>query len=224
MSSSDLLVICGLRREAALGAGPGIVTLAGGGSRQALERRLASLEPGRLSAVVSFGLAGGLDPALAVGDLVIPRCVTAGADEWPVSAELAESLRDAAAGHGIIVASRGSIAGVDAPLTTPDGKTALRAEAGAVAVDMESHVAAAWAARHGLPFSILRIVSDAAESAVPPAAIAAMRDDGSIDAGAAVRSIMREPTQIPALIRVAWDGARAFRALGRAAACLNSRR
>ena len=34
---------------------------------------------------------------------------------------------------------------------------------------MESHVAAAFAAEHGLPFAALRVISDAADRALPRA-------------------------------------------------------
>ena len=80
---------------------------------------------------------------------------------------------------------------------------------------MESHVAAAFAARHGLPFGAIRIVSDGADHVLPPAAGTAMRPDGSIDVFGVVRSLARDPGQIPALIATARDAAVAFRALGR---------
>lgn len=141
----------------------------------------------------------------------------------PCSAESIAKLAEAASRLGVPVASRGAIVGSDEPVLTADAKCDLRAATGAVAVDMESHIAAAWAARNGLPFGILRVISDEAGSAIPPAALAAMRPDGGIDALAALRSLARRPSQIPALIRTARDGAKAFRVLDRLAPLLSSR-
>ena len=45
-------------------------------------------------------------------------------------------------------------------------KAALRSETGAAAVDMESHIAAAYAAEAGLPFAALRVISDPATRAL----------------------------------------------------------
>jgi nucleoside phosphorylase len=59
------------------------------------------------------------------------------------------------------------------------GKRALRAETGALAVDMESHVAARVAARRGLPFAVVRVISDSADEALPPAAQIGMKPDGA---------------------------------------------
>jgi adenosylhomocysteine nucleosidase len=48
------------------------------------------------------------------------------------------------------------IASVDAPVVAPPDKRALRNATHGVAVDMESHIAAAAAEAHGLPFAACR--------------------------------------------------------------------
>jgi hypothetical protein len=80
---------------------------------------------------------------------------------------------------------------------------------------MESHIAARVAARHGLPFAALRVISDAADTTLPPAALAGMRPDGGIAIGAVLASLVQNPAQLPALIRTARDAEKAFRTLGR---------
>ena len=60
-------------------------------------------------------------------------------------------------------------------------------ETGAVAVDMESHIAAAYAAEAGLPFAALRVVSDPAGRALPALAMAAIKPNGDID----LRKVLR---------------------------------
>lgn len=210
----SVLVVSGLTKEARIASGPGTLAIAGGGSKHALEQRLSEIDPRQLGAVISFGIAGALDPSLKVGDLILADCVLDGADRLPASADLrdgwARHLRESGAAFHEM-----PIAGVDVPLLLPADKAALRASSRAGAVDMESHVAAAFAARHGLPFGAIRIVSDRADHVLPPAAGTAMRPDGSIDVFGVVRSLARDPGQIPALIATGRDAAVAFRALGR---------
>jgi adenosylhomocysteine nucleosidase len=109
----------------------------------------------------------------------------------------------------------GTITGSDHPLATAEMKGALFTETGALAVDMESHIAARVAKRHGLPFAALRVISDTADTTLPPAALAGMRPDGGIALGAIVASLVQNPAQLSALIRTARDAEKAFRALGR---------
>ena len=209
-----VLAVSGLTKEARIASRPGILAIAGGGSRRALEGHLSEVDPGQLRAVVSFGIAGALDPSLKVGDLILAHSVLDGSDRLPVAVDLREGwarhLRETGAAFHEM-----PIAGVDIPLLIPADKAALRASSGADAVDMESHVAAAFAARHGLPFGAIRVVSDRADHVLPPAAGTAMRPDGSVDVLGVLGSLARDPGQIPALIATARDAAVAFRALGR---------
>ena len=79
---------------------------------------------------------------------------------------------------------------------------------------MESHVAAPIAAAHGLPFAVLRVVCDPAERSLPPAALAAMREDGG-RISAVLSSLMRSPGQFPDLLRLSRDARLAFGELRR---------
>ena len=112
------------------------------------------------------------------------------------------------------------IAAVDAPLADAVGKTALFAATGAAAVDMESAIVARAALRHDLPFAILRVIADPAHRPLPSAALVAMGADGEVDIGAVLGALLRNPRQLPALIRLARDSRDAFAALGRARAVL----
>lgn len=220
MGQDRILLVCGLAREAKLAALPGVTAIASGGSRAALEARLAPLDPSDFDCVVSFGLAGALSPNLVAGDMVLPETVKTENASYPAAADLTARWLERIRAGGLRIASRDCLAGVDAPVTSAAAKAALHAHTGAGAVDMESHIAGAYALRHGLPFGVLRVISDAADRAIPPAALAAMREDGRIDVPAILTSLAKQPAQIPALLSLARDGARAFRMLGRvAAAC-----
>ena len=85
----------------------------------------------------------------------------------------------------------------------PRAKAALYESTGALAVDMESAVAARFAAARNLPFAVLRVISDDAGHVLPPAALVAMKPDGGIALGRVLGSLLRHPLQVPGLIRTA---------------------
>jgi adenosylhomocysteine nucleosidase len=78
---------------------------------------------------------------------------------------------------------------------------------------MESHIVARVARRHRLPFAAARVVSDAAHRSLPPAVRVGMKSDGGMDLSAVLRSLLAEPSQLPALIRTGFEAERGFRAL-----------
>jgi adenosylhomocysteine nucleosidase len=201
-----ILAACGLQREARLIAKAGLVPVIGGGDA---ERLGAALEQrcGEASAILSIGLSGALAADLDIGDVVIDAH-TAGLNAW---------LR-AALPH----ARTGGIVGQDSPAATSDDKHSLHLATGALAVDMESHVAARVAMHRGLPFAAIRVVSDDARRTLPPAALVGMRPDGGMALGAVLKSLARHPAQLPALIRTGIDAERAFRALGGALRALET--
>jgi nucleoside phosphorylase len=69
---------------------------------------------------------------------------------------------------------------------------------------MESHIAARVAAEHGLPFAVVRVVIDPADQALPAAAEVGLREDGSPNLPAVLQSVAQHPTQLPALMRLAY--------------------
>ena len=215
-----ILVATGLHREAGILAGPGVVVVAGGGDGVRLERELEAAAA-NASAIVSSGLAGALAPELKAGDIVIGELFP-GEGRGPVGgpAQLGPGLRRGtdlveALGRFLPEAHVGTIVGGDVVVGTTAEKARLRTESSALAVDMESHIAARVAARHNLPFAIIRAISDDADHALPPAALVGMRPDGGMALGAVLASLARNPAQLPALIRTGLHAGRAFRALRR---------
>nr|WP_276046381.1 phosphorylase [Sphingomonas sp. GC_Shp_1] len=218
-----------MQREARLIARAGWVAVAGGGDAARLEqaltaairsssqqrsgsraasRALAGEDPSDrrddgVEMVLSIGLAGALSPELTVGDVVIASLA---ADEG--RGPFVERL------HALLPTARvGTIVGQNVPAATLADKQQLYAATGALAVDMESHVAARVAAAHGLPFAAIRAISDDAGRTLPPAALVGMKPDGGMALGAVLASLARAPAQLPALIRTGIDAERAFGAL-----------
>jgi hypothetical protein len=99
------------------------------------------------------------------------------------------------------------------PLLRPRGKLLLYDATGAVAADMESHVAARVAARAGRPYAALRVVCDPAQRTVPRSAVAGMRPDGKVHPVAVLASLMRHPAELPALLALASEARSAMRTL-----------
>lgn len=202
-----ILAVTGLERERRILAGPGVEVVAGGGDHARLKVTLDRLAVG-MQGVISIGIAGGLARGLQPGQWVVADAIRHGDEMQPTDPEWTERLFSR-----LPQATRGVILGVDSIVATAAQKAALLSATGAIAVDMESHVAARVAARHGLPFVAARVISDAAHRTLPPAARVGMRRDGSVDLPAVLRSLLAEPWQLPALIRIGLESERGFRAL-----------
>lgn len=211
---APVLVIVGMKREAACAAGEGVTTLCSGANVARLRHQLDTLGENHFSAVVSFGLAGGLDYALRPGHVVVADAVVAGEARRDTHSRLSSVLMKGAAAAGCKV-SPGAIVGVDAPAMHPAAKATLRESAQAVAVDMESHVAEEFACRRELPFVALRAISDPAARALPPLVAKALTPDGDIHALGVARELMRGPHQLGGMIRAGLDSRAAFVSLGR---------
>ena len=160
--------------------------------------------------VHSFGIAGGLAPHLAAGDWVVASGVRTQQGHFPTDRGWARALLEA-----LPSAVHAEIIGADAPIAEPVEKRQLHLRTGAVAVDTESHVAARIAAAHRIPFAACRAVIDPAHSLLPPAAVFGLRHDGTADVIKVLRSVMRQPSQLPALARTALDARTAGAALRR---------
>jgi hypothetical protein len=143
---------------------------------------------------------------------VVATEVLAGDTRWLAGLALNEELiASVALGRRRIV--RGGLAGVEDVVVARDGKAALRLETGAAAVDMESHIAAAYAAEAGLPFAALRVISDPASRALPALARSAIKPNGEIDLRKVLRGLARNPMTLRALVSTGIDFNRALRSL-----------
>src|SRR5260370_2945017 len=160
--------------------------------RQQLRALLTVFDPSTIRGVISFGVAGGLDPTLKSGEVVVATEVLAGDTRWLADLALNEEMiAGVALGRRRVV--RGGLAGVEQVVAARAVKAALRSETGAAAVDMESHIAAAYAAEVGLPSAALRVISDPASRALPAVVISAINPNADI----ALRHIRRLAARNP---------------------------
>ncbi|HKS17876.1 MAG TPA: phosphorylase [Bradyrhizobium sp.] len=202
----------GLAQEARIAGGPGMIVICGSSDPSQLRALLATLDPKTFRGVISFGVAGGLDPALKSGDVVVATEVTAGDTRWLAGSSLNEELIAAIALKRRRVV-RGGLAGVEQVVAARACKAALRSETGAAAVDMESHIAAGFAAEAGLPFAALRVISDPASRALPALAMSAIKPNGDIDLRVVLRGVARNPLTLRSLVSTGIDFNRALRSL-----------
>ena len=217
-----LIVVTGLLAEARIVCGDDVIVMCGGGDSTRLIRDIRARAASGACGILSFGIAGGLAPGFRPGTCVIASAIVDmrqnGTRTWPADAAWNARL------HRLLPDAKGGIlAGIDKPAATALEKAALGHICAAVAVDMESHLAAKLALAVGLPFAALRVVADTAGTDLPPAALVGMRPDGGSDMAAVLLSLARQPRQLPALIRLALDVRKALARLRQCRLVLGSR-
>jgi len=77
-----VLIVTGLVQEARIAAGPGMTVICSSSDPQQLRALLTVFDPSTIRGVISFGVAGGLDPTLKSGDVVVATEVLAGDTRW----------------------------------------------------------------------------------------------------------------------------------------------
>ena len=211
---TKLGIVCGLLFEVAilerairnLNPGPApLVMCSGPGLVRARETTVRLAKQGA-DALMSFGIAGGLDPSLKTGAVVVVTGVTGGSVP-PCDATWAARLYEAF-NKGFDV-RRAPLAMAQDVLATPADKAAAFRASAAAATDMESYGIADAAAVKGIPFAALRVVCDTADETIPPAATAAMADDGRVRTITTILKTLAHPTQIPDLVRLGRHTAQA---------------
>jgi adenosylhomocysteine nucleosidase len=196
--------VVGLTAEARVAERFGYPVLVGGGTPEGAADAAYRLVEQGANALVSFGFAGGLDPALRPGSLVIPASILSEGRLYLAEPSLADRF-GGLTGHCLMA---GTSAATDAST-----KRHLHAMTQAHAIDLESGSVARVAEDYDIPFVAVRAISDAADRDLPPAALLALDRRGSIDLIRVLASLLRQPAQLPALLGLASDAVRARRAL-----------
>ena len=131
--SGDVVVVCGgIGAEAA---------------RRAAEAVIVLYQPG---IIYSAGYAGGLDPAIRIGQVMRPARVIQVGDG---------SSASIAGGEGVLVTT--------ASVASPAQKRKLRESFAAQAVDMEASAVARAAEARGIEFAVIKAISDELEFELP---------------------------------------------------------
>ncbi len=188
--------------------GAGVLVEVSGANVEGAHAAVARLIAAGTTALVSVGVAAGLDPDLRPGHLLVPpRIVVATASGTrDYFTDLTLCARLGGMNPGALLHS-------DTAVTTAEAKRDLFAASGCVALDMESGILAEAATEAGLPFAALRAVCDPAGSGLPPVSLVALGSDGRLRPRAILLSLLRRPQQVPALVGLASHASLARRAL-----------
>jgi len=215
-------IVVGVKTEAALlrraeRRGLATVALSGADSARAAAAAQRLAEAG-VGGLLSFGLCGGLDPALAPGDLLLPEAVVSAAgDLYPTDTDWRTALTSLLPEAVQRRARGGRLLAIDAIVTEPAHKRTLGQRHAALGVDLESLAVGKTAAAHGLPFLVVRACSDGLEDRLPPSLARATAADGGLRLGPLLGAAAGDTR---ALLRLASHSRRALATLRRAEACL----
>ena len=188
--TSVLGIVAALEMERRWIRDPGpLVELSGIGGKRAELAAHRLVERGA-TALVSWGVAGGLDPDLSPGTVVLPATVT-GADGSSQGVDLAWRDRLLNRVRGRVVTSTVPLYHARSVITAADEKSALYERTGAGAADMESAAVARVALANHMPWIAVRVVIDAADQDLPEAILAATGDDGRLRVGSVVGFMFR---------------------------------
>ena len=185
---AEVLLCFAMREEAApfrgiaAGKSGASVLIVGVGPRNAEDSIRAHLAKGAPSLVLTCGLAGGLAPELALGDIVFDAA----------SEELRARLVAAGAKAAKFFCSKRIV-------TTIAEKRRLRDETGAGAVEMESAAIHAVCRERAVPCVTVRVVSDTALEDLPLDFNTILKPDYSFDVAKLVWVIATSPRKIGAL-------------------------
>ena len=173
----------------------------------------------------SIGVSGALSPELATADLIVASRVvdeSGGAREADVES-VAAATRATGGRAAVIVSARRIADSVD-----EKRRLARQAGEGLAVVDLESasYVAAAEAA--GIPWIVLRAVSDTSGEALPPLLNRSLDAGGAVSRGRVLRGLLGDPGALPVLLTLRKRVAECALVLARAAeaalpACLAAR-
>lgn len=204
MNRAKIGIVTGLRAEAHWLRNAGFMVRAGGGTPHGALEAAEVLIAAGAQALISFGLAGGLEPGLKPGTLLVPSMVISGTRTYLCDCRLTEFLGGA---------TPGSLLAGQTIASSTQAKALLYQVNHSIAIDLESGSVAEVAKKNDLPFAVLRAVADPAERDLPPAALVALKEDGRLDIGQLMISVARHPWQIPSLVAIGSDAKAARRAL-----------
>ena len=200
------------RRDGLLEVGDGTLVAVSGMGRAAAADAAGALVDAGATALVSWGLAGGLDPALQAGTICLPSMVVS-RDGATFATDLHwREILTAAISRRLIIVS-GKLLTSAVAIEDIAAKAAAFGETGAVAVDMESAGVAQIAALNKLPFVAVRAIVDTAGDTLPRAVMAA-GTEGRVRLARLILGIASSPREIAPLLRLTNRYRAATRALG----------
>jgi adenosylhomocysteine nucleosidase len=191
-----------------------LVAVTGMGLSAATDGANALVEAGA-SALASWGMAGGLDPTLSAGDILLPTEVLGPAGKC-LGTESGWRTRLTSAVASQAPVRSGRLLTTSRAVGSVEDKAELFRATGAAAVDMESAAVAEVAQIHRLPFMAVRVIVDSAEDVLPRAVTAAADQEGHLQIWRLIGALALAPNELAPLFRLA----RRYRAANRSLATI----
>ena len=203
------------RHESLTPLADGTLLAVSGMGRAAAARSARALVDAGATALASWGMAGGLDPALIPGTIFLPsEVISSDGASITTARQWRERLGSALSAQRPLVQGR-LLTSAKAVGSLAEKATLFR-EKGAVAVDMESLAIAEVAQTRELPFIAVRVIVDSASDALPQAVTAAADSEGHLQVWRLMGALARAPADLAPLIRLA----RRYRAANRSLAAV----
>lgn len=155
------------------------------------------LKTGNWGMVLTCGFAGGLNPALTHGAVLLDAD-----EEFPLRTALLKAGAVAARFH---CAERVAV--------TVYEKATLRERTGADAVEMESGIIRQLCHERGIPSATVRVISDTAQEDLPLDFNTLVKANGKLSLGRLAGAVLRRPRKIPALMALGRHSKSAARRL-----------
>jgi adenosylhomocysteine nucleosidase len=182
----------GLGYAGRIGDRPVLAVVTGVGTALAHAATVRLLDAVEVEWVIVVGIAGAIGNQIPIGTLVLPQLVVSGKDG---SAHRPTPLR--------VGTPYGKLWTTDELLLDRAQHADLRAD-GVVALDMETAAVAKVCDDRGVPWSVVRAISDRASDGTVDAEIFRLiRPDGSQDLPAVARYLVRHPGALPRLMQLA---------------------
>jgi adenosylhomocysteine nucleosidase len=182
----------GLGYAGRIGERPVVAVVSGMGTSLAHAATVRLLDAVDVEWVIVVGIAGAIENQTPIGTLVLPQLVINGADgseHRPIPLRVGDA-------HGKLWTS-------DELLLDPAQHADLRTH-GVVALDMETAAVAKVCDERGVPWSVVRAISDrAGDGSVDAEIVGLSHADGRPNFSAVTRYLVRHPGALPRLIRLA---------------------
>lgn len=150
--------------------------------------------------VVVSGIAGGIDPDSVIGGVVVPDTV--------VDVSSGRTYRMSPLGA---LPQSGTVGTVDEFITDPVRLAGL-VQDGVVALEMESSGVGDVCEARGVPWSVVRVISDRPDDELADDAVMdVLRPDGSVNVLAALKAMALKPSRIPGFVQLGRDASMAAR-------------
>lgn len=191
-----------------------LVAVTGMGSAAASAGARALIDAGA-TALASWGMAGGLDPTLDAGAILLPSEVLGpNGKRLETASGWRERLAAAVAANAPV--RSGKLLTTSRAVGSVNDKAELFRATGAAAVDMESAAIGEVAEEHRLPFIAVRVIVDSAGDVLPHSVTAAADNEGHLQIWRLIGALALAPNELAPLIRLA----RRYRAANRSLAAI----